>query len=378
MTRFPTAGILLALATCLAHAPAAAQQRAAEVLVEPVEVREIADTAPVIAQLVGTVSASIASRTSGVVSEVLFQLGDRVAVGAPLVRLDAELFEIQHRTADAALVAARAGIEIAEARVKLAEQAFARQSQLQGSTAFSRGQFEDLEQEAVRARSELAQAHAMASSAEAALARADYDLTHAVIEAPFDGVVIERTAQPGQYIGLGEPVATLLDIGRLEIEADMPVDLVAGLAPGRKVGARFDDGTVLEVEVRSILPVEAVSTRTRPVRFTGDFSGIDRSGLAAGKSVTLQVPVSAPRSVPTVPKDALVQGRAGWEVFVAADGTAEPRPVTLGQANGDRFEVVSGLSPGELVVVRGNERLRPGQPIAPRRAGADTASPTGG
>jgi multidrug efflux pump subunit AcrA (membrane-fusion protein) len=50
-------------------------------------------------------------------------------------------------------------------------------------------------------------------------------------------------------------------------------------------------------------------------------------------------------------------------VYVAADGQAQPRPVTVGASVGDRFEVIDGLAPGDLVVVRGNERLRPGQPI---------------
>ena len=86
--------------------------------------------------------------------------------------------------------------------------------------------------------------------------------------------------------------------------------------------------------------------------------------LAVGNSVTLNVPVSAPRDIVTVPKDALVQGRGGgWMVFVVADDTAQPRPVTLGQTAGRRMEVVEGLSPGEVVVVRGNERLRPGQAV---------------
>jgi multidrug efflux pump subunit AcrA (membrane-fusion protein) len=70
-----------------------------------------------------------------------------------------------------------------------------------------------------------------------------------------------------------------------------------------------------------------------------------------------------------VPKDALVQGRGGWTVFVAQDGKAEPRTVQIGVALGERFEVLDGLRDGDMVVTRGNERLRPGQEIAPMDAG---------
>lgn len=62
-------------------------------------------------------------------------------------------------------------------------------------------------------------------------------------------------------------------------------------------------------------------------------------------------------------KDAVLNRGGSQLVYVAVDGIAEVRPVELGIAVGERFEVVSGLRPGDLVVVRGNERLRPGQPI---------------
>jgi multidrug efflux pump subunit AcrA (membrane-fusion protein) len=88
-------------------------------------------------------------------------------------------------------------------------------------------------------------------------------------------------------------------------------------------------------------------------------------GAAVGQSLNVMIPVGAARDVLSVPKDALVQARGGWTVFVAADDMAQPRTVTLGVPLGDRYEVIEGLGPGDLVVVRGNERLRPGQAIAP-------------
>ncbi|MEM6422785.1 MAG: hypothetical protein AAF698_09360, partial [Pseudomonadota bacterium] len=86
---------------------------------------------------------------------------------------------------------------------------------------------------------------------------------------------------------------------------------------------------------------------------------------ATGRSVTLRVPASAPRGAVTIPKDALVQSRGAWTVFVVEDGVAASREVRLGQPAGNWIEIRSGLDIGEYVVTRGNERLRPGQPIAP-------------
>ena len=65
-----------------------------------------------------------------------------------------------------------------------------------------------------------------------------------------------------------------------------------------------------------------------------------------------------------MPKDALVQGPQGWTVYVAEGDAAQPHPVTLGSAIEDRLEITSGLSAGDVVVTRGNERLRPGQTIS--------------
>jgi len=350
---------------CLGTGLATAQEEPASVLVERVEARAITDTTPIIGQLTATVEASVATRTAGIVSEVRFQVGDGVSRGQLLARLDAELIEIRLRTARAALEAAEAGVAVAKARAKRAAQALERQSRLKGSTAFSKGQYEDLQQSAAEARSELARAEAEVGSAEAALERAQYDKEHAEIRAPFAGVVVTRAAQPGQYIALGESVATLLDTDRLEIEAEIPVDLVSGLDQDTEVIAGFAGGRRLEARLRSILPVETVETQTRPVRFTADLRALPSTELADGNSVILEIPVSAPREATMVPKDALVQSRDGWRVFVVEQGKAVPRPVRLGQPDGARMEVLSGLKPGEVVVVRGNERLRPGQPVEP-------------
>jgi len=91
--------------------------------------------------------------------------------------------------------------------------------------------------------------------------------------------------------------------------------------------------------------------------------------IAIGQSITVNIPISDPRDVLSVPKDALVQARGGWTVFVSEEGVAQPRTVQIGVALGDRFEVLDGLEEGDVVVTRGNERLRPGQEIVPMNAG---------
>ena len=102
-------------------------------------------------------------------------------------------------------------------------------------------------------------------------------------------------------------------------------------------------------------------TRTRTVRLVPDLG--TATGLAANQSVTLQIPSARARTSLSVHKDALLHRKGATVVFVVVDGVAEMRPIVLGHSVGSRFEVLEGLQRGEEVVVRGNERLRPGEPV---------------
>ena len=121
--------------------------------------------------------------------------------------------------------------------------------------------------------------------------------------------------------------------------------------------------------VRAIVPREDKLTRTRATRFVPRFK--DRpERLAVDQSVTLHIPVDAPRTVLSVHKDAIIR-RGGEElVYVVIADLASIRPIRLGDAVGNRFEVLEGLEEGELVVVRGNERLRPDAKVAIDRGGS--------
>ena len=174
--RFLTALCLTIAIVAAFTGGAAAQGRAASVVTAIVERGPISDTTPVIGQLVASVEAAVASRRAGIARDVLFAIGDKVKKGDLLVRLETEQIEIEQRSAQASLDTARAGVSAAEASLALATQGLGRQARLQGSTAFSRAQFEDLEQEAARARSMLARAVAEVGRAEASMSMMAFNL----------------------------------------------------------------------------------------------------------------------------------------------------------------------------------------------------------
>ena len=175
-------------------------------------------------------------------------------------------------------------------------------------------------------------------------------------------MVTLRHTEIGAYLEVGESVVTLVNDRDIEIEADVPYDRLAGITVGVEVAFRLDDGTPHRARVRAVGVEENPRTRTRLVRFTPAFAG-DPGSLADGQSVAIDLLIGAPRDVVSVHKDAIVRDVDGAAVFVVVDGVAEHRRVSLGEAIGARFEVLRGVAPGDVVVVRGNERLMPGQTV---------------
>ena len=357
--------MITALIASLGAAPmVVAQGRPAAVGVQSVDQRVLSETIPVFAEIVTARNGAVASRVAGSVDRVLTLTGAEVSAGEVLVELNRELLEIRVQQARAQIAVAEASLETVRTRLSSAQTSFDRVEALRGSTAFSQGRFDDVQSGVAVARAQIAEARARLESGKTQLAEAEYQLNRSVVRAPFSGVVLEVLTIPGAFIQAGTPVVTLLDTDSFEIEARIPARYVTDLRPGQEVQGALETGQSLDLELRAVLPVEDPSTRTRAVRFTTeDLAGLPN--LAVGQSLTVDVPVGQAREVVSVPKDALIQARGGWTVFVAADGKAQPRQVQIGVPAGDRYEVIAGLAVGDQVVVRGNERLRPGQDIAP-------------
>ena len=230
------------------------------------------------------------------------------------------------------------------------------------SAAFSQARYEDSRQQVAIAEAALRRAEAAIAGAQADLDLAEINLRDSQIVAPYAGVVTERLTEAGAYVRGGDPVIRLIGDQLLEIEADVPFQNLAGLEPGVEVGVALDDGTRHSAIVRATLPAENPLTRTRTVRFVPNI-GQTRRSLAHDQSVTLQIPIGSERQILSVHKDAIIIQRGQNTVYLAVDGVAEARSVDLGDAVGNRFEVRKGLAAGDKAVVRGNERLMPGNKL---------------
>ena len=356
---FVAAAMLCALAL-----PAAAQE-ATTVAVDEVRSEPLKRTVRVIGRLVARRAGVVAASTRGPVAELHVEVGDRVRKGDLLAVLVRERLRWERQLRKAEVSQANAALKTARARIELRTLELKRLAGLRASAAFSQARFEDKRQEVVAADSAAAEAEAAVIMARANLNLADIELRYATVRAPFPGVVSLRHTEVGSYLNVGDPVVTLIDDQSLEIEADVPAERIAGLTPGVGVTFSLDTKEPRPATVRAVIPEEDPLTRTRTVRFTPDFG--EHTDLAANQSVTLHLPAGKARTVLTVHKDAVLNRKGKTLVFVINGDGVEIRPVRLGQAVGGRFEVLAGLRAADLVVVRGNERLRPGQKVSYER-----------
>ena len=359
-----TLAMLLAILFALSSAASAQEEGAAEVpaqfvRVDPVSLEPLSQSVPVIGRLVATRAGEVAARVAGAVEAFFVEIGDRVAKGDALARLDLKAIEVRRDLAAANLELARAQVDTNREERDLAQQDLARQEGLRQSAAFSQARYDDARQAVNIANTRIRVAEALGSRAAAELRLAKIDLENGVVRAPYEGVVIRRMTEEGAFVSLGDPLVYMIADKNLEIEAAVPFRRLQGITEGGELDFVLDDGTWHRARVRALLPSENPLTRTRVVRLTPTFNG-KIARLANAQSVTLHVPLGAERQVLTVHKDAIIQSQGQTVVYVVDGDRAMPRILRIGESLGSRLEVLDGLENGELVVVRGNERLSPG------------------
>ncbi len=359
---------LVALTTLVVSIGPVGAQQAAVVDVDAVRVETMSQTVPILGRLVPRQAGDVAARTSGPVFSFLVDVGDRVEKDDLIAEIDPVRIQAERNRLATIVSEAKTQVEQATAQAALRRQELRRLEGLRQSAAFSQGRYEDAQQEVIIAEHAISLAEARRASAVANLRLAQIDLRWAAIKAPYPGVITVVHTEVGAWLGVGQPVVTMLNDRDLEIEADVPSNRIGGLDPGVVVDVALEDGSEHMAVVRAVVPEENALTRTRQVRFTPTFVGTPQD-FAANQTVTVSLPAGRARDALTVHKDAIVRIQGQAFVYVAQDGQAQIRPVQLGEAVGARFEVLGGVGPGEQVVVRGNERLQPGQPISIGNAG---------
>jgi RND family efflux transporter MFP subunit len=306
----------------------------------------------------GTIEArritEISSEVPGRIVEVLVDVGDTVAAGAPLFRLDPGPYRM-------ALAEAEAGLALARAQSANAEEEAARLRLLLAQNAASQQRYDQLRTQAEVARAQLAQG-------EARLAKARRDLAQTEVLAPYAGSVVERRAHEGAMAGQ-TPILVLQESGALEAILNVPEATPVPVRVGDAVRL-FVEGLADPVEAK----IERVSGRVDPGTRTYEVRGsvVDPSGVVkAGSYARAELTAERAEPRPVVHRSALLTRDGRTFALRVEDGVVRYVPVRVGIVDGERAEVLAGLAEGELVV-RGEAttRLADGAKVEVRADGA--------
>ncbi len=309
------------------------ERSAAGLATAPVATRTIAaDT-----EAVGTVEAeqlaAVTSRVVGNIDAMRVSAGQRVAAGDTLVVLDDR--DLRHRLEQAQDAALAAEATLAQARSD-----YARDRPLFDQQVITPFDFEHTQ-------TNLKTAEANYHRLQQAEREAEVNLSYASVRSPFSGVVVDKAANLGDLAAPGKPLLTIYEQGRLWLAANVPEDLVGRIRVGQRLAFRIDALNRQETgKVVQIVPSSDASSRTVVVRVHLD----DTTDVVPGMFGRVSIP-SDPQPVLAVPASAVTRAGQLTMVDVVRDGRLERRTVQLGRSYGDQFEVLSGLAPGETVVV---------------------------
>ncbi|HXJ82449.1 MAG TPA: efflux RND transporter periplasmic adaptor subunit [Candidatus Methylomirabilis sp.] len=319
--------------------------------------------------------ATVSAKITGKVVEVLIEEGMRVNEGAVLARLDATDAQAALSLARAQLTAARSQLAEVSAQLTQAERDHARQEELYNKQLVSAQSLDATLAQRDMLRARLATAEEQIKVAREAVAVAEVGLDNTVIRAPFDGIVVAKSAQPGEMIspisaGSGftrTGIGTIVDMDSLEIQVDVNESYINRVAPGQKVEAILNAYPEWRIpgEVIAIIPTADRSKATVKVRIAikqKDPRIVPDMGVRVGFLESSPVK-SEPAAGVLVPAPAVRTEGGRSVVFVYTGGKVERRSVTLGADAAGQRRVLSGLRAGEQVVLAAPPSLTDGQAV---------------
>jgi len=337
------------------------------VQVDVVRKEKVQELWQVVGRLVEVRRASVAAEQSGKVVEVSAEEGDPVKADTTiLARIDDVWARLSLRAAKAEVAQKLASVDEEAARVEQAQRDLEFVKEVFESQSAKQKELSDAQTLVKERKAALAVAEAELVAAQVQVERAEEDLTRLVVAAPFDGRVVRKLTEVGQWVAAGSTVAEIISIGRIDAVIDVPEKYVNKLSPGLDVEVQVDPlAETIAGKVVSITPMGSTAARTFPAKIRLD----DRGGkLMPGMSVVAHVPTGEMRERFTVPRDAVKRTPNGTVVWANLQGKAMPINVKVLFGVKDRMVVVPvgagpPLMPGVQVVTEGAERLFPTQPL---------------
>jgi len=322
--------------------------------------------------------ATVAAKITGKVREVYIDEGMRVSEGQILAQLDDSDYVATLNSAKADRDATAAALLDLQVQLGNAERELQRTKDLNAAGIQTPQQLDTAQTlvNSLKARIDLTQEQIVASDAKIKIEL--QNIENCKVRAPFAGMVVTKDAQPGEMIspmtagGTGSytrtGIGTIVDMNSNEIEVDVNENYIARVQPGQHVTAVLDayPDWQIPAHVRTVIPTADREKGTVKVRVS--FEHLDPRILPdMGVKVAFlaEEPTGMKKSGATalVPAQAVRNSGGQSAVLLFRDGTLERRAVRVGQPRAANVEILAGLAPGDLVVVKGPDDLRDGQRV---------------
>jgi RND family efflux transporter MFP subunit len=346
--------------------------------------------------LAGDQQTDVAPQTSGKVVAVGVDIGSQVKRGQTLVRLDDAELKLRVDQAAAQVEQAKAAVrqaeekiglrpgqafdpnrvaEVAAARVAfdLAEKNLRRAEKLIESGDVSRSFYDEqrARRDQLKEQYDVALAQARqnfaavdvartnVANAQAQLALARKNLSYAVIPAPIDGYVSERTADLGEYVSPQQKVVTIVRTNPLRIRIDIPEQAIPEVRVGQSVSITTSAWPDKNFAGRVARIAPSVSAQSRTLTVEAEIEN-GSNALKPGQFATVRLLQERAEPAVLVPARSVINEAGVSRVYVIKDGHAEQRLVQTGQTDGDLIEIRSGVAADELVATSNLEQLTDG------------------
>jgi HlyD family secretion protein len=323
--------------------------------------------------------ATVSSKVTAKVTEVLVEEGMKVQEGQVLARLDDTNVKTSLRLAQAQLASATNALAETRVRIREADQELQRQTGLVKAKIATQADYDRAEASTLALRARLEQQQADVVVAERQVAYWEQQLDDAIIRAPFSGIVTSKNAQPGEMIspisaGGGftrTGICTIVDMESLEIEIDVNESYINRVGAGQAVEATLDAYPEWKIPSKVIAIIPTADRQKSTVKVRVGFDKLDprilpeMSVKVAFREAGGSGPVAG-RTV-IVPKTAVQQQNGRDVVLVVLSGRAERRAVTVSKTRFDEVVISAGVGAGERVVVDWPSGLTDGAAVVEKR-----------
>ncbi len=300
-------------------------------------------------EYVGTVYyievSNLSSEASGMVEDITFEEGQRTEKGAPLVKLNSELLEKKLQARVASYEQILSDLERARNDYRRIKDLFSKKIVAEKDYDDQRFQVEGLEKKV--------------GALKAEVEHLEIELKKTLIKAPFSGVIIKKHIARGDWLSPGKTVATIASDGAMDLIVEVPETVIKYLRPGMAVDANAGEEEKRGI-IAAIIPRGDIATRTFPIKIRIK----NGASLMEGMEARVKLPVGEKIDALLVPRDAVLNRFGETTVVLVVDSKATIIPVKVVGYRGMMAGInAKKISEGMKVVVKGNERLRDGQPV---------------